>query len=63
MKTFTAVTVGYTYNELSESAKKKAKQWYLDDPIRNDILYEDIMLYLHDNFKLSELKKHIERAT
>ena len=55
MKTFTAVTVGYTYNELSESAKEKVKQWYLDDPIRNDILYEDIMLYLYDNFKLSEL--------
>ena len=56
MKTFTTVTVGYTYNELSESAKENVKQWYLDDPIRNDIFYEDIMLYLHDNFKLSELK-------
>ena len=56
MKTFTKITIGYTYNELSESAKEKVKQWYLDDPIRNDILYEDIMLYLYDNFKLSELK-------
>lgn len=56
MKTFTKITIGYTYNELSESAKEKIKQWYLDNPIRNDILYDDIMLYLHDNFKLSELK-------
>ena len=56
MKTFTKITIGYTYNELSESAKEKVKQLYLDDPIKNDILYEDIMLYLHDNFKLSELK-------
>ena len=56
MKTFTKITIGYTYNELSESAKEKVKQWYLDDPTRNDMLYEDIMLYLYDNFKLSELK-------
>ena len=55
MKTFTTVTVGYTYNELSESAKENVKQWYLNDEIRNNIFHEDIMLYLHDNFKLSEL--------
>lgn len=54
MKTF--VTVGYTYNELSESAKEKVKQLYLNDETRTDIFYEDIMLYLYDNFKLSELK-------
>ena len=57
MKTFTTVIVGYTYNELSESAKEKVKQWYLDDPIRNDILYEDIMLYLHDNFIIKSFLK------
>lgn len=56
MKTFTKTIIGYTYNELSESAKEKAKQWYLNDETRNDIFCEDIMLYLHDNFKLSELK-------
>ena len=56
MKTFTTVTVGYSCNELSESAKEKVKQWYLNDETRNDIFHDDIMLYLHDNFKLSELK-------
>ena len=55
MKTFTTVTVGYSYNELSESAKEKAKQWYLNNETRNNIFYDDIMLYLHDNFKSSEL--------
>ena len=56
MKTFTTVTTGYTYNELSESAKEEVKQWYLSDETRNNIFFEDIMLYLRDNFKLSELK-------
>ena len=30
------ITIGYTYDELSEEAREKVKQWYLDDPWRND---------------------------
>ena len=56
MKTFTKITAGYTYDELNESAKEKVKQWFLYDPTRNDIFYENIMTYLSENFKNSDLK-------
>lgn len=30
------ITIGYTYDELSDNARKKVKQWFLNDPFRND---------------------------
>lgn len=46
----------YTFDELSEAAKEKVKQWWLDDSIRNDDLYDIIMEELSENFPHSELK-------
>lgn len=54
MKEF--VTVGYSYNELNNAAKEKVKKWYLDDPTRNELFYEDIIIFLKENFPRSDLK-------
>lgn len=53
MKEF--VTVGYTYSELSEAAREKVKQWYLDDESRSEFFYENVMCYLAADFPCSEL--------
>lgn len=54
MKEF--VTIGYSYNELSDGAKEKVKEWYLNDELRNNLFYEDLIEYLKENFPRSELK-------
>ena len=54
MKEF--ITVGYSYNELSETAKENVKQWYLEDEIRNEFFYEDIVYTLKESFPRSDLK-------
>ena len=53
MKEF--ITLGYSYNELSEEAKEAVKQWYLDDPIRNDIFSESVESMLSEDFPRSKL--------
>jgi len=55
MKQF--VKNGYSYSELSDSAKEKVKEWYLNDPTRNDLLtdvFENDLKYYY--FKNSDLK-------
>lgn len=56
MRTVSKIYNVYTYQELSEEAKEKANQWYLDDPFRvnefEDIYTED----LHNLFPNSDLK-------
>lgn len=54
MKEF--VTVGYSYNELRESAKERVKQWYLETTDRAEQFHEDIMEYLKEQFPRSDLK-------
>ena len=55
MKMFT--TMGYTYSELTAEAKEKVKQWYLNTmDIHNDIFYDDIRIYLSEQFPSSDLK-------
>lgn len=56
MKTITKTYNVYTYNELSDEAKEKVKQDYLDDPVRNDLFYEDCMETIHSLFPQSDLK-------
>ena len=56
MKTITKTYKVYNYNELSDEAKEKVKQDYLDDPVRNDIFYEDCMETIHSLFPQSDLK-------
>lgn len=53
MRTVTETYNVYTYPELSEEAKEKVNQWYLDDPCRND---EFLEIYTEDfpNKKLLE---------
>ena len=56
MRTVTEVFKVYNYNELSEEAKEKAKQWYLDDDTRTYV-FEDIYTEdLHYLFSGSDLK-------
>lgn len=50
------ITVGYTYDELSEKAREKVKQWYLNDPVRGDLFYELITDKLKYDFINSDLK-------
>lgn len=55
MKTKTIIL--YDYNELSDEAKEKVKQWYLDDPFRSDMLTEDFEeSFLRYFFPRSNLK-------
>lgn len=54
-KIIKAITV-YNYSELSNEAKEKVKQWYLDDPIRTDLFSEDCNEWYVENFPNSELK-------
>lgn len=56
MRTATKTYNVYTYPELSEEAKKKANQWYLDDPCRNDTFSETYTEDLHYLFPNSKLK-------
>lgn len=56
MKTITKTYNVYTYNELSDIAKEKVEQDYLDDPVRNDLFYEDCMETIHSLFPQSDLK-------
>lgn len=53
MQTITRV---YTYDELTEKAKEKAKEWYLDDPCRSDIFTNGIDHFLSENFGSSYLE-------
>lgn len=53
MKEF--VTFGYSYKELSDVAKEKVKEWYLNDPMRIDLFYECIKNDLTENFYNSHL--------
>lgn len=44
-------TIGYNYSELSEDAKENVKKWYLFDlNIHNELFYEDIEMYLSEQF-------------
>ena len=56
MKTITKTYNVYSYNELSDKAKEKVKQDYLDDPVRNDLFYEDCMETIYNLFPQSDLK-------
>ena len=56
METITRNYVVYDYSELSEEAKEKVKEWYIDDDCRSDIFTEDIEYFLSENFSESELK-------
>lgn len=46
----------YHYTELSEKAKEKAREWYIDDDLRPQLLQEDYELMLSEDFPNSELK-------
>ena len=53
MKEF--ITMGYTYDELSEYAKDAVKQWYIDRQVNDDGLYDELLFRLHDMFPRSKL--------
>lgn len=56
MRKITNIFNVYNYNELSEEAKEKVKEWYLDDEIRSTFFYEDKDYFLAENYKRSNLK-------
>ena len=56
MKTITKTYNVYTYTELEDKAKEKVKQDYLNDPVRNDLFYEDCLYTISDLFPKSDLK-------
>ena len=56
MKIITKTIEAYTYDELNDEAKTKVKQWLLDDDLRNELFYEDVMEYLAAHFPRSDLK-------
>lgn len=46
----------FSFSELSEIAKDKVRQWYLEDWTRTDIFTEDCQYYLESLFPNSDLK-------
>lgn len=46
----------FSFSELSEIAKDKVRQWYLDDDLRTDIFTEDCLYRLGELFPNSDLK-------
>lgn len=56
MRTITKNFNVYNYNELSEEAKEKVKEWYLNDDLRVDLFHEDLKNQLAGNYKRSNLK-------
>lgn len=56
MRTITTTTNIYTYNELTEEAKEKVKQYYLSDDIRTDLFSEDCINRITELFPNSALK-------
>lgn len=55
MEKFTKTYEVYDYNELSETAKEKVKNYYLTSEIRNDLFQENIEYKLNYYFKNSSL--------
>ena len=55
MKTITKTYNLYQYNELSEAGKERARQWYLDDSMRNDFFHDNVIWFLKEEFPFSEL--------
>lgn len=56
MRTVTKTYNVYKYNELSEEAKEKVKQWYLDDDFRPQVFENSCMDALNTLFPNSDLK-------
>lgn len=56
MRTITKSFKVYNYNELSEEAKEKVKEWYLNDDLRVDLFYENLENQLGENYKRSNLE-------
>lgn len=56
METITRVYHVYDYDELSEKAKERVKNWYINDEFRTDIFSDDCNLFLSENYPESELK-------
>lgn len=54
MKEYTRIA--YEFRELSDTAKEKVKEWYLDDPLRNDLLSQLLDETLENIIPNSELK-------
>lgn len=56
MRTITKVFKVYNYNELSEEAKEKVKEWYLDDDTRvlvfSDMCNEDLKEFFRSDLKV-----------
>lgn len=46
----------FSFSELSEKAKDKVRQWYLNDDLRTDIFTEDCLYRLGELFPNSDLK-------
>lgn len=46
----------YHFAELSDEAKERVRQWYLDDPIRTDLFSADCNEWYAENFPNSKLK-------
>lgn len=63
MRTVTETYNVYIYPELSEEAKEKVNQWYLDDPTRSDMFYETYMEELREFFPHSDLKMQYSLAS
>lgn len=55
MKVITKTFPVYSFEELSNEVKERVKQWYLDDDIRNECFYTDIMEDLKNLFPNSNL--------
>lgn len=52
----------YKYNELSDSAKEKVKEWYLSDDTRSFIFKDDCEFYLKEAFPNSKLSVEFSLA-
>lgn len=52
--TETITTMVYNFNELSDKAKEKVKEWYLNGQDA-EFFYEDSMAYINELFPNSEL--------
>ena len=58
MRTTTKEIKAYSYPELSEKAKERVKQWYLDNSLRNDIFYDNCKEFYVTEFPNSNLEPH-----
>ena len=63
MRTYTIEKTVYRFEELSDAAKERAKEWYLSDDFRAECLHDSILYDAKNEFPESDIKCQFSLAS